>query len=143
MTNTLENKKQERQYEKFDIKFTSYGEVIEKLFSKENKESSDMLVAIRKGWNNLNQHIAVYVPEGEMKKMKFIPFTYIQAVNKTKIPWVASQTDALSHDWVICRQSELPRATESLKRIVSSEKRKRREKAELRRKNNNTRKTDN
>ena len=62
----------------------------------------------RKGWNGKGIFIELQVPD-EFSKMThpyiFIDTTGLQTENldapKSRVPWLASQTDLLSEDWVI------------------------------------------
>jgi hypothetical protein len=53
----------------------------------------------RDGWNGRGQHLALQVPD-EGSKMT-VPYIYISTVQGDLVPWVASQTDLLSEDWVV------------------------------------------
>lgn len=78
----------------------NFGQAIEAL--KEGK-----LVA-REGWNGKGIFIELQVPD-EFSKMTspyiFIDTTGLQTDNskapKSRVPWLASQTDMLAEDWVI------------------------------------------
>ena len=62
----------------------------------------------RKGWNGKGIFVMLQVP-GELSKMTrpylYIDTTGLQTNNpdapKDRVPWLASQTDMLSDDWVI------------------------------------------
>jgi hypothetical protein len=51
----------------------------------------------RSGWNGKNMHVAVHTPH-EHDKMDH-PFIYMQTVDGSHIPWLASQADMLAEDW--------------------------------------------
>lgn len=51
----------------------------------------------RLGWNGKNQWIQVQIPD-ENSKMT-VPYIYIRTVQSNLVPWLASQTDMLAHDW--------------------------------------------
>lgn len=78
----------------------NFGQAIEEL-KKGNKVA-------RKGWNGKGIFIELQVPD-EFSKMThpyiFIDTTGLQTNNmdapKDRVPWLASQTDMLSDDWVI------------------------------------------
>lgn len=53
----------------------------------------------RRGWNGKGQYICIQRPD-ENSKMT-LPYIYIVTVTKELVPWVASQTDVLTEDWVI------------------------------------------
>ena len=69
----------------------NFGEAIEALKDGER--------VCRKGWNGANQWLALQMPD-EHSKMKH-PYIYISPVNGQLVPWLASQTDMLSEDWVL------------------------------------------
>ena len=52
----------------------------------------------RTGWNGPGQHLNLQVPDA-MSKMS-LPYIYICTVGCDLVPWLASQTDMLSEDWV-------------------------------------------
>ena len=52
----------------------------------------------RNGWNGQGQWIALQEPN-ENSKMS-LPYLYIRTVGGDLVPWLASQTDLLAHDWV-------------------------------------------
>lgn len=78
----------------------NFGQAIEAL--KEKKKVA------RKGWNGKGIFIELQVPD-EFSKMThsyiFIDTTGLQTDNddapKNRVPWLPSQTDVLSDDWVI------------------------------------------
>ena len=51
----------------------------------------------RKGWNGKGQWVALQRPD-EHSKMG-LPYLYIQTVQGSLVPWLASQTDILADDW--------------------------------------------
>jgi hypothetical protein len=53
----------------------------------------------RMGWNGPNQFLTLQVPD-ENSKMT-LPYIYITTVQGNKVPWLGSQTDLLSNDWVV------------------------------------------
>ena len=53
----------------------------------------------RKGWNGKGQWVEMQVPTPESKMTQ--PYLYIRTTDGKLVPWVASQTDILSDDWVI------------------------------------------
>jgi hypothetical protein len=62
----------------------------------------------RKGWNGKGIFIELQVPDEHSKMTSpyiFIDTTWLQTENldvfKSRVPWVASQTDMLAEDWVI------------------------------------------
>lgn len=54
----------------------------------------------RLGWNGKHQWVEVQWPT-EKSKMS-LPYIYIRTVNGEMVPWLASQTDLLAEDWVVC-----------------------------------------
>lgn len=62
-----------------------------------NKLHSGVAV-YREGWNGVGQMLKLQVPDENSKMSK--PYIYITTVDKSVVPWVASQTDLLSSDWV-------------------------------------------
>lgn len=56
--------------------------------------------ATRLGWNGKGMWIALYkYPEGDEDGRR--PYIFMKTVNNETVPWVASQTDLLSDDWVV------------------------------------------
>lgn len=52
----------------------------------------------REGWNGKDMKIIMQVPD-ENSKMN-LPYLYIEYPDGRRCPWLASQTDLLSNDWV-------------------------------------------
>lgn len=52
----------------------------------------------REGWNGKDMHLALQRPD-EKSKMT-LPYIYMFTADKQLVPWLASQTDMLSEDWV-------------------------------------------
>ena len=52
----------------------------------------------RLGWNGDSQFLELQTPD-EHSKMT-LPYIYITTVQGDRVPWLASQTDMLSEDWV-------------------------------------------
>lgn len=52
----------------------------------------------RMGWNGKGMWIAMQRPD-ENSKMS-LPYLYMSTVDGKLVPWLASQTDILSDDWV-------------------------------------------
>ena len=75
--------------------------------------------AQRAGWNGKGMHIAVQVPDEHSKmtlpyifmktaddKSKMtLPYIYMKTAQDDLVPWLASQTDILAHDWAIVDDS--------------------------------------
>ena len=64
--------------------------------------------ASRKGWNGKGIFIELQVPDEHSKMTSpyiFIDTTGLQTDNsdapKSRVPWLASQTDMLANDWVV------------------------------------------
>lgn len=53
----------------------------------------------REGWNGKGMYIDLQVPD-EKSKMT-LPYIYIKTSQGDLVPWLASQTDILSHDWTV------------------------------------------
>ena len=53
----------------------------------------------RIGWNGIGQTLELQVPDANSKMT--LPYIFITTVTGYKIPWLASQTDLLSNDWMI------------------------------------------
>ena len=62
----------------------------------------------RKGWNGQGIFIELQVPDSHSKMTS--PYLYIDSLSlqtanpaapKTRVPWLASQTDILAEDWVL------------------------------------------
>jgi hypothetical protein len=51
----------------------------------------------RRGWNGPNQSIELQHPDANSKMT--LPYIFINTVQGDKVPWLASQTDILAHDW--------------------------------------------
>ncbi len=52
----------------------------------------------RQGWNGPGQKLNLQVPDDGSKMT--LPYIYITTVDGDLVPWLASQTDILSDDWV-------------------------------------------
>ena len=58
----------------------------------------------RSGWNGAGQHLQlekVHTVTPVRDNLCLVPFISIKTVQDTLVPWLASQTDMLSEDWVI------------------------------------------
>ncbi len=60
----------------------------------------------RKGWNGKNMWITICndcVPYNldYDKNIGFLPFIIMKTVDNKLVPWLASQTDLLSEDWIL------------------------------------------
>ena len=51
----------------------------------------------RVGWNGKNMWIAIQ-NSNEFSKMT-LPYIYMSTAQEDLVPWLASQTDILAHDW--------------------------------------------
>jgi hypothetical protein len=51
----------------------------------------------RTGWNGHGMWIAIQVPDDNSKMG--LPYIYMSTVTGDLVPWTASQTDILAHDW--------------------------------------------
>lgn len=52
----------------------------------------------RSGWNGKNMWIKLQVPDKNSKMS--LPYIYMRTAQAELVPWLASQTDLLSCDWV-------------------------------------------
>jgi Protein of unknown function (DUF2829) len=55
--------------------------------------------AARSGWNGKGMWLELQRPDAYSKMT--LPYIYMSTVTKDKVPWLASQTDLLSDDWII------------------------------------------
>lgn len=53
----------------------------------------------RSGWNGKGMHIAIQSPDEHSANT--LPYIYMITVTGDRVPWLASQTDLLSNDWVL------------------------------------------
>jgi hypothetical protein len=51
----------------------------------------------RSGWNGPDQYLELQIPDSHSKMT--LPYIYIRTVQGDLVPWLASQTDILAHDW--------------------------------------------
>lgn len=61
--------------------------------------------AFRAGWNGKTQYIKIQYPDAGSANT--LPYLYIITEQKQRVPWLASQTDMLSNDWLIGVDAEL------------------------------------
>lgn len=57
----------------------------------------------RNGWNGKGQYLELQIPD-EHSKMS-LPYIYIRTVQNDLVPWLASQTDMLSDDYIVVSSS--------------------------------------
>jgi hypothetical protein len=60
--------------------------------------------ALRTGWNGKGMHIEIvsaWVFEGATTDRKRLPFIAMLTADGSYVPWLASQTDILAHDWIV------------------------------------------
>ena len=69
----------------------TFGQAVELL-------KSGLRVA-RLGWNGKGMWLELQRPD-EYSKMS-LPYIYMSTADKQVVPWLASQTDVLSVDWVV------------------------------------------
>jgi len=69
----------------------NFGQALEAL--KEGKKVQ------REGWNGKGMWIELQVPDVNSKMQR--PYIYIEPGEGWRVPWVASQPDMLSDDWVV------------------------------------------
>lgn len=53
----------------------------------------------RQGWSGKGMFLKLQVPDLHSKMT--LPYIYMKTVDDNLVPWLASQTDVLSEDWVI------------------------------------------
>ena len=70
-----------------------FGKVLEHL------KLSPQNLAYREGWNGHGMFIQLQTPDENSKMGR--PYIYMSPVDGKLVPWLASQTDLLSNDWVI------------------------------------------
>lgn len=68
----------------------NFGEALEKLKDEE--------AVVREGWNGKGMYLKLQEPD-EFSKMS-LPYIYMFTADGHQVPWVPSQTDILSDDWV-------------------------------------------
>lgn len=59
----------------------------------------------RTGWNGKGMWLCLQVPD-EHSKMS-LPYIYMKTACGNQVPWLASQTDILSDDWMIIKDGEV------------------------------------
>ena len=52
----------------------------------------------RAGWNGKGMHLELQRPDAHSKMT--LPYIYMYTAQSDNVPWLASQTDMLSEDWV-------------------------------------------
>ena len=53
----------------------------------------------RDGWNGWGMWIKLQVPYNHSKMT--LPYIYMSTEDKRLVPWIASQSDILAHDWML------------------------------------------
>lgn len=69
----------------------TFGQVLSRL-SKDSK-----LRFARDGWNGMGMYISRQNPDRHSANN--LPYLYFFTVDSQRVPWVASHTDMLVHDW--------------------------------------------
>jgi hypothetical protein len=59
--------------------------------------------AQRAGWNGKGMWIAIQVSDAHSKMT--LPYIFMKTADDKLVPWLASQTDILAHDWAIVDDS--------------------------------------
>ena len=54
----------------------------------------------RVGWNGKGLEVWAQFPD-ELCELMTLPFLYIKYPNGDRCPWLASQTDIMSNDWLV------------------------------------------
>lgn len=67
-------------------------------FGKAVKDLKEGKRVYRDGWNGKGMWLELQVPD-EHSKMT-LPYIYMKTVTGDLVPWIASQTDILSEDWI-------------------------------------------
>lgn len=68
-------------------------------FSQALNEMRSRRRVTRKGWNGKGMWIALQFPD-PLSKMT-LPYIYMRTADGELVPWLASQSDILSDDWVL------------------------------------------
>ena len=74
-------------------------ETIYMTFSEALKHIKNGKKLTRKGWNGKGMWIELQKPD-EHSKMT-LPYIYMKTADNNLVPWLASQTDMLSEDWIL------------------------------------------
>lgn len=53
----------------------------------------------RTGWNGKGMWLELQRPDAHSKMT--LPYIYMKTADNNNVPWLASQTDMLSEDWVV------------------------------------------
>lgn len=53
----------------------------------------------RHNWNGKGMYLKLQLPDSHSKMTR--PYIYMRTADNQLIPWVASQTDLLAHDWEV------------------------------------------
>lgn len=53
----------------------------------------------RAGWNGKDMYLQLQKPDANSKMT--LPYVYMKTADNNLVPWLASQTDLLSNDWII------------------------------------------
>jgi len=53
----------------------------------------------RKGWNGKGMYLELQVPDKHSKMS--LPYIYMKTACENRVPWLASQTDILTDDWMV------------------------------------------
>jgi hypothetical protein len=56
-------------------------------------------IVARKGWNGKGMWLALQIPDYNSKMS--LPYIYMKTADNNYVPWLASQTDVLSEDWIL------------------------------------------
>jgi hypothetical protein len=67
----------------------NFGEALKAMYS-DNRVT-------RRGWNGKGMWVALQRPDQHSKMT--LPYIYMSTVDGELVPWVASHTDMLAHDW--------------------------------------------
>ena len=70
-----------------------FGTAVEKL------KKGNMVA--RTGWNGKGMWLGLQVPDAHSKMS--LPYIFMRTADAKLVPWLASQTDILSDDWVVTR----------------------------------------
>jgi hypothetical protein len=67
-------------------------------FGEALKRLKDGKYVARSGWNGPGQYLGLQNPDEHSANT--LPYVFIVTVDKTRVPWLASQTDMIHEDWL-------------------------------------------
>lgn len=69
----------------------------------------------RVGWNGQGQYLELQRPDLNSKMTR--PYIFIHTVDGGRVPWIASQSDLLSDDWIELREHRAMVPADSLREV--------------------------